>query len=90
MLKFAKKRFCSGLCVSRPPTLCLAPGHGPQFIFTDPGPKFIFTGPGSQFVFTGPDPQFVFTGPDPHPRLVFTIPGQDFTTTTTTTNTIYY
>ena len=96
-----------GLCVSQPPALCMASGHGPQFVFTGPGPSFVFIspglqfvftgpgpsfvfiGPGLQFVFTGPGPQFVFTGPGPHPRLVFTSPGQDFTTTTTT-NTIYY
>ena len=34
-----------GLCVSRPPDLCLTPGPGPQFVFTGPGPKFLFTGP---------------------------------------------
>ena len=60
----------TGICISWPPALCLAPGPGPKFVFTglgtkfvfiSPGPKFVFTGPGLQFVFTGSDPQFVFT-----------------------------
>ena len=98
----ADYRFYWGLCVSRPPALApnlylpalapnlYIPALALQFVFTGPGPQFVFTGPGPQFVFTGPGPQFVFTGPGPHPRFVFTSPGQDFTTTTTATNTIYY
>ena len=65
----------SGICISRPPALCLAPGagSGPQFVFTGPGPRFVFTGPGQQFVFTGPGPKFVFSSPG-H-KFVFTGPG---------------
>ena len=62
-----------GICISRPPALCLAPDPGPQFVFTGPGPQFVFTGPGPKFVFPGPGPQFVFTGPGPnfyYPALV--------------------
>ena len=62
-----------GICISRPPALCLAPDPGPQFVFTGPGPQFVFIGPGPKFVFTGPGPQFVFTGPGPnfyYPALV--------------------
>ena len=54
-----------GICISRPPALCLALGPGP-------GPKFVFTGPGTKFVFTSPGPQFVFTGPGSDLRFVFT------------------
>ena len=43
-----------GICISRPPALCLAPDPGPQFVFTGPGPQFVFIGPGPKFVFTGP------------------------------------
>ena len=50
-----------GICFSWP----LAPGPGPQFVFTGPGTKFVFTGPGPQFVFTGSGSQFVFTGSEP-------------------------
>ena len=53
----------TGICISRPPALCLAPGPGPQFVFTGPGTKFVFTGPGPQFVFIGPGPQCVLTDP---------------------------
>ena len=42
----------SGICISRPPDLCLTPG--PQFVFTGPGPQFVFTDPGPKFLFTGP------------------------------------
>ena len=67
-----------GICISRPPALCLAPAPGPghQFLFTGPGLQFVFTGPGPQFVFTGPGPKFVFTGPGP--QFVFTGPGPNF------------
>ena len=42
-----------GICISRPPVLCLVPGPGPQFVFNGPGTQFVFTDPGSKFVFTG-------------------------------------
>ena len=38
--------FQKGLCISQPPTRCLAPGPGPQLIFSGLGPKFVFTGLG--------------------------------------------
>ena len=59
-----------GICISRPPALCLAPGPGPKFVFTGPGPQFVFLGPGPQFEFTSSGAQFVFTGSDP--QFVFT------------------
>ena len=65
-------------------------------VFVFPGPRpfawppALAPGPSPQFVFTGPGPQLVFIGPGPHLRFVFTSPGQDFTTSTATTNTIYY
>ena len=36
--------FFKGICISRPPALCLAlgPSPCPQFVFTDPGPQFVF------------------------------------------------
>ena len=49
-----------------PTVLLLAPGSGPQFVFTDPGLQFVSTGPGFQFVYTNPNPHFVVTGPGPH------------------------
>ena len=52
------------------PTLTLAPGPDPQFVFTVPDPQFVFTGPGPQVVFIDPGTKFLFTGPGPH--LVFT------------------
>ena len=52
-LKKEKYAIFLGICISRPPALCLAPGPGPQFVFTDPGTQFVFTGPGSKFLFTG-------------------------------------
>ena len=45
--KVAGNIFNGCLCFPAPDPL-LAPG---------PGPEFVFTGPGSQFVFTGPGPQ---------------------------------
>ena len=59
----------TGVCISWPPVLCLAPGPGlapppgpcPQFVFTGPVPQFVFTDPGPKFVFTGPGPKFSFT-----------------------------
>ena len=89
----ADYRFYWGLCVSRPPALApnlYLPAWAPNLYLPALAPQFVFTGPGPQSVFIGPGPQFVFTGPGPHPRFVFTSPGQDFTTTTTTINTIYY
>ena len=68
-----KRGSYTGVCISRPSALCLAPGPDPQFVFTVPGPQFVFTVPGPQFVFTVPGPQFVFTGPGP--KFVFTGPG---------------
>ena len=62
----ASERGCqTGICISRTPVLCLAPGPGPgsQFVLTGPGPRFVFSGPGSQFVFTGPGPQFALDSP---------------------------
>ena len=78
-----------GICISRPPALCLAPAPGPghQFLFTGPGLQFVFTGPGPQFVFTGPGPKFLFTGPGRSlglhiptlsPQFVFVGPGLRF------------
>ena len=58
---FQNKYFLQGVCISRPPALCLAPSPGPQFVFTGPGPHLVFTDPGPQFVFTGPGPHLVFT-----------------------------
>ena len=37
----------SGVCISRPPVLCLAPGPGPQLVLTGPGLQYVFTCPGS-------------------------------------------
>ena len=60
----------TGVCISWPPVLCLAPSPGlapnppvpcPQFVFTGPAPQFVFTDPGPKFVFTGPGPKFSFT-----------------------------
>ena len=67
-----------GICTSRPPPLCLAPGldPGPQFVFTGPGPEFVFTSPCPKFVFNDPGPKFVFN--DPGPQFVFTGPGSKF------------
>ena len=79
----------AGICISRPPALCLAPDPGPKCVFTGPAPEFVFTGPGPQFGFTSSDPQFGFT-PNLHlpvqpglslhiptlsPLFVFTGPG---------------
>ena len=33
-----------GICISRPPALCLAPGPGPQFVFTSLGPQLYLPG----------------------------------------------
>ena len=68
--------FQKGLCISQPPTRCLAPGPGPQLIFSGLGPKFVFTGLGPQFVFTGLGLQFVFTTPDPNLYLPDLAPNQ--------------
>ena len=70
LVQFIISCFREGICISRPPALCLAPGPGPQFVFTGPGPQFVFTGPGPQFLFTGPGPKFVFNSPGP--EYVFT------------------
>ena len=60
----------TGVCISWPPVLCLAPGPGlappppgpcPQFVITGAAPQFVFTDPGPKFVFTGPGPKFSFT-----------------------------
>ena len=59
-----------------PPAPCLAPGPGPQFVFTGPGLQFVFTDPGPQFVFNSPGSEFVFTGPGP--KFVFSGPGSKF------------
>ena len=55
--------FKTSICISRPPLFCLAPGPGPQFVFTGPGPQFVFNGTGAQFVFTDLDPKFLFIAP---------------------------
>ena len=62
--------FLWGICISRPPALCLGPSPDPKFAFTGPGPQFVFTGPGTKFVFISPRPKFVFTGRGP--QFVFT------------------
>ena len=61
-----------GICISRSPAFCLAPGPGPgpQCVFTGPGTKFVFISPGTKFVLPGPGPQFGFTGSDR--QFVFT------------------
>ena len=64
----------TGVCIFRPPALCLAPSPGPEFVFTNPGPIFVFTGPGPEFVCTGPGPEFVFNGPGPNLYLPTLVP----------------
>ena len=67
---------CLGICISKPPALCLAlgPAPGPQFVFTGPGlqictcrpwVKFVFTNRGSQCVYIDPDQKKSFFGPGP-------------------------
>ena len=73
-----------GLCISRPPVLCLAPdpGSGSQFVFTGPGPQFAFTSPGPQFVFNGPAPNLYLPALAPNfylPVLVSLEPGLGYT-----------
>ena len=63
-----------GICISRPLAFCLAPGLGPQFVFTGLDPQFVLTGPGPQFVFNSPGRGFVFTDPDPELRLAALVP----------------
>ena len=62
-MPLSKSNLFTGVCISRPQALGLAPCPSPQFVFTSPGPQFLFTGPGPQFVFTGPGPQYVQTDP---------------------------
>ena len=41
--------FFVGVCISRPPALCLIPALA---LTSSPGPQFVFTGPGPRLVFT--------------------------------------
>ena len=43
LMPLSKSNLVTGVCISRPQALVLAPCPSPQFVFTSPGPQFYLT-----------------------------------------------